>query len=124
MPEGIFTGGGSVLWTIKTDATRDTSDLALKQTLDNGMFTVNGIDRSDGAAYGKNFVISILPPEGTSAEAFLKRAKIVDGRVQFVLEIQRQPRVGDQDQYKPQIRVSWGRSVGAADADPMGGTAS
>ena len=115
MPEGHFGGGGSVFWTIKTDPTRSTRKLSLKQTLDNGVYTENGTDRSQGAGYGRNFVISFLPPKGVAAEEFIRDfsryAMPKGGRVQFSLPIERQPEVA-KEMYRPQIVVGWGRFRG------------
>ncbi len=123
MAEGNFGGGGSVLWTIKTDQLRSPGDLSLKHVLDRGMFTEDGIDRSDGAAVGKSFVISVLPPKGMSPEEFIKNfsrlAEAKEGRVQFRLAIQDRAADGS---YQPQVQVGWGLFPGA-DQDPFPGTA-
>jgi hypothetical protein len=123
MAEGNFGGGGSVLWTIKTDELRSLGDLSLKHILDKGMFTENGTDRSEGAAYGRSFVISFLPPQGVSPQEFIKNfyriAEVNGDRVQFKLAIE-QPAAGAS--YTPQIQVGWGRFPGA-DQDPFPGTA-
>jgi hypothetical protein len=119
MAEGNFGGGGSVLWAIKTDELTSLGDLTLKHALDKGMFTENGTDRSEGAAYGRSFVISILPPQGMTPEEFIRNfsrlAEAREGRVQFRLRIE-QPAPGAP--YKPQIQVGWGRFPGA-DQDPI-----
>lgn len=123
MAEGNFGGGGSVLWTIKTDELRSLGDLSLKHLLDKGLFIENGTDRSEGAAYGRSFVISILPPKGMSPEEFIKNfsrfAEAKEGRVQFRLAIE-QPTVDAP--YQPQVQVGWGRFPGA-DEPPFSGTA-
>ena len=119
MAEGNFGGGGSVLWTIKTDELKSVGDLSLKQTLDKGTFTENGTDRSEGAAYGRSFVVSILPPQGMTPEEFIRNfsriAEPSEGRVQFRLRIE-QPAAGAA--YRPQVQVGWGRFPGA-DQDPL-----
>jgi hypothetical protein len=123
MAEGNFGGGGSVLWTIKTDELRSLGDLSLKHDLDKGMFTEHGTDRSEGAAYGRNFVISFLPPRGLSPQEFIKNfsryAQAKGERVEFKLVIE-QSEAGAT--YKPQVQVGWGRFPGA-DQDPFRETA-
>jgi hypothetical protein len=118
MAEGNLGGGGSVLWTIKTDELRSIGDITLRQALDKGTFTENGTDRSEGAAYGRSFVVSILPPQGVTPEEFIRSfsriAEAREGRVQFRLRIE-QPAAGAA--YRPQIQVGWGRFPGA-DQDP------
>jgi hypothetical protein len=110
----MFGGGGSVFWTIKTDELKSPSELTLKQTLEKSTWTESGTDRSESAAYGKNFVVSILPPRGVTPEEFIKNfgryAQAKEGRVQFRLEIVKPQ---SQEPYKPQILVGWGRFSGA-----------
>jgi len=118
MADAHFGGGGSVFWRITTDKLRSPADLTLNHVFDNSLFTENGVDRSEGAAYETNFLISILPPKGVSAEEFIrdfssKYAQAVNGRVQFTLPI---PRPEGQ-QYIPQISVGWGSFV-AGTPDP------
>ena len=118
MAEGNFGGGGSVLWEIKTDELRSLGDLSFKHELDKGRFSENGTDRSEGAAAGRNFVVSILPPQGVTPEEFIRNfsriAQAREGRVQFRLRIE-ESAAGKP--YTPQIQVGWGRFPGA-DRDP------
>jgi hypothetical protein len=124
MAEGNFGGGGSVIWTIKTDPLKSPGDLSVKQAFDQGVWTESGADRRETAAYGKNFVVRILPPRNISAEEFIKNfsryAQVRDGRVEFRLVIE-EPTAQPSDTYKPQIQVGWGEFPGAQ--DPFGKTA-
>lgn len=125
MAEGNFGGGGSVIWTIRTDQLRSPTDLSLKHSLDKGVFLENGTDASETAAYGSNFVIRFLPPRDVTAEEFIKNfsryAHVKDGRVEFKLRIE-DPKTQAADQYRPQIQVGWGQFPGAA-PDPLRRTA-
>jgi hypothetical protein len=116
MADAVFGGGGSVFWTIKTDQLRTPFELSLNQVFDKAVFTENGTDRSDSAAYGTNFVVSFLPPQGVSAEDFIrnfgKYAVAKEGRIQFRLPVVKPD--GTQP-YRPQVQVGWGNFPGAQD---------
>jgi hypothetical protein len=117
MADAVFAGGGSVLWTLNTDEMKGPADLSITSSLDKARFTQRGIDHK--TPYGQNFVIRILPPRGMTAEQFIKRFSELakptkDGRVEFAVQIEDQPR--------PQIQVAWG-NVPPADQDPFRRTA-
>ena len=117
MAEGIFAGGGSVIWTIRSDEMKSPADLSFTHSLERGTFTERGVDHR--TPYGQNFVVRILPPRGVTPEQFIKRfsefAKPTrDGRVEFALVIE--------EQQRSQVQVAWG-NVPPADVDPFGKTA-
>lgn len=113
MAEGIFGGGGSVVWAITSDEMKTPTDLSFAHSLEKGTFTERGVDHR--TPYGEDFVIRILPPDGMSPEQFIKRFSEIakptrDGRVEFALRIEDQPR--------PQVQVAWG-NIPSADQDPF-----
>jgi hypothetical protein len=117
MAEGNFGGGGSVKWMIKSDELKSPADLSVTNSLEKGVYTERGTDFK--TPYGQNFVIRLIPPRGMTAEQFIKKFSELakptrDGRVEFALPIEDQPR--------PQVWVGWG-NIPTIEQNPFGRTA-
>jgi hypothetical protein len=98
MGEGQFGGDGSVKWEIE-NANDDKAQFHHDPPNGHPERKVRGVDKK----YGPDFVVSLKPPKGTSADDFKKDLEnggltIVDGRVVLRIPIEKEKR---------QVVVSW-----------------